>query len=155
MRGRCEVIVLQSDTMALDHQLAELLARAGAPIARRAWGAAKETGLRLPQLLVLMHLRDGGAMSVSAIGRLVLLSPSATSNLVEGLREGGFVSRKEGATDRRQRLIELTPHGVAALARFREAARGGLAEWADALEPGRQESLGDLAARALSLCERE
>lgn len=93
-------------------------------------------------------------MSVSEIGQLVDLSPSAGSHLVDRLFERGLVTRTEDAADRRQRRIAVTADGLAMLARFRDACRLGFAEWAETLDAGRREPVTELVERALALCAR-
>jgi len=59
-------------------------------------------------LEVLLHK---GAMAVNEIGPKVFLTPGSISVAVDRLYEKGLVSRVEGETDRRVRVVDLTTKG--------------------------------------------
>jgi MarR family 2-MHQ and catechol resistance regulon transcriptional repressor len=59
-------------------------------------------------LEVLLHK---GSMPVNAIGPKVFLTPGSISVAVDRLYEKGLVTRVDSATDRRVRVVGLTPEG--------------------------------------------
>jgi MarR family transcriptional regulator, organic hydroperoxide resistance regulator len=73
-----------------------------------------------PQLAVLEFVRT--PRTVSAIAQHVGLSKPATSQMVQKLVQQHLVQRSEGATDRRERAVELTSAGQVLLGTI-EAAR--------------------------------
>jgi DNA-binding MarR family transcriptional regulator len=70
-----------------------------------------ESGLTLPQIVVLHILRHHGSQSVGFLGGALRLSPSATSHLVDRLYEMKLVQRTEDPSDRRQKIVAITPKG--------------------------------------------
>jgi DNA-binding MarR family transcriptional regulator len=70
-----------------------------------------DVGMTLQQIAALHVLRYEGALSVTTLTERLGLSLSATSHLVQRLVEQGLVTRIEDASDRRQKVIELTPAG--------------------------------------------
>ena len=74
-----------------------------------------ESGLTLPQIIVLYVLVHEGAQTISRIAEITRLSAPATSQMIDRLVESGYVSREENAEDRRVRVIALKPKGKRAL----------------------------------------
>jgi DNA-binding MarR family transcriptional regulator len=70
-----------------------------------------DSGLTLPQIVVLHILRHEGSQSVGFLGTALRLSPSATSHLVDRLYEQKLVQRTEDPVDRRQKVVAITPKG--------------------------------------------
>lgn len=69
--------------------------------------------LTTPQLAVLELVRTGSI--VSGVAKHLGLSRPATSQMVQKLVERGLVLRAEGAEDRRERALVLSPQGQALL----------------------------------------
>lgn len=65
-------------------------------------------------LEVLLHK---GALPVNAIGRKVLLTSGSITTAVDRLAAQGLVERREHATDRRARIVHLTPSGKRLISR--------------------------------------
>ena len=72
---------------------------------------AREAGLSMPQLSLLMRLYDGGGCRVRDIGRGLAVSAAAASQMVDRLVQGGLVERGENPQDRRARHVALSPRG--------------------------------------------
>jgi len=68
-------------------------------------------GLCLSDFMVLEVLLHKGPMTISAIGDKVLLANASMTSAVDRLHARGFVVRKNHESDRRVRIIELTPEG--------------------------------------------
>jgi MarR family transcriptional regulator, 2-MHQ and catechol-resistance regulon repressor len=71
----------------------------------------RESGLGDSEFRVLEVLLHKGPLPVNVIGPKVYLTPGSISLAVDRLYAKGFVSRIESETDRRVRLIDLTPKG--------------------------------------------
>ena len=71
----------------------------------------EDTGLGESDFRVLEVLLHKGPLPVNTIGPIVGLTPGSISVAVERLVEKGFVSRVEGAEDRRVRIVKLTARG--------------------------------------------
>jgi MarR family transcriptional regulator, 2-MHQ and catechol-resistance regulon repressor len=71
----------------------------------------RASGLVDSDFRVLEALLHKGALPVNTIGAKVFLTPGSISVAVDRLHERGLVSRTESSTDRRVRVVELTPKG--------------------------------------------
>lgn len=72
-----------------------------------------ESSLTLPQMVALHTLRYAGPLSISGLCEALHLSTSATSHLVDRLVDGGYVTRVEDPSDRRQKRVTLAAEGLA------------------------------------------
>ncbi|MBV9733950.1 MAG: MarR family transcriptional regulator [Verrucomicrobia bacterium] len=68
-------------------------------------------GLGDSDLRVLEALLHKGPLPVNTIGPKVFLTPGSISIAVDRLYERGLVTRMESGTDRRLRVVDLTPEG--------------------------------------------
>ena len=68
----------------------------------------EELGLSIHERLVLVHLLNGGPMSMSAISRRMALSPGAITGLADRLERMGYVQRVSDPNDRRRNVLVLT-----------------------------------------------
>ena len=68
-------------------------------------------GLSAPQLFLLRGLDELGEIPVSRWAEEFGASPSATTALVDGLVEAGYIVRHDNELDRRQVLVTLTAKG--------------------------------------------
>jgi MarR family transcriptional regulator, 2-MHQ and catechol-resistance regulon repressor len=71
----------------------------------------QERGLGDSDFRVLEALLHKGPLPVNTIGPKVFLTPGSISIAVDRLHERGLVSRTESETDRRVRVVDLTPEG--------------------------------------------
>ena len=77
-----------------------------------------EANLSMPQMVTLHLLGKRGALTISALADSLRLSLAATSHLVDRMVQLGFVARTEDASDRRQKLVALTPTGEGLIERL-------------------------------------
>ena len=68
-------------------------------------------GLGDSDFRVLEALLHKGPLPVNTIGPKVFLTPGSISTAVDRLYEKGLVTRNESGTDRRVRVVDLTPKG--------------------------------------------
>ena len=110
------------------------LARRGHPDLRPAHGFA------------LQAIGHGGATATEA-GRRLGISKQAAGKTIERLEELGYVHRAGDETDRRRKLIRLTPRGMAALAMSALIFSDIRSRWESALGPDQLATLeADLRA---------
>ncbi|SNY89974.1 transcriptional regulator, TrmB [Cohaesibacter sp. ES.047] len=76
----------------------------------------KESGLTLPQLIVLRCVRDLGEPSGNAIARDVDLSPPTVLGILDKLSTKGLIERQRLQTNRRVVISRITEHGARVLA---------------------------------------
>ena len=96
----------------------------------RGWAHfAKNTGLSMPQMNILMQLHYRGTCGISDISDRFDFSPAAASQLVDKLVQAGYLERAEDPSDRRAKLLTLSAKG-------RELINHGIEEryrWTDDL----------------------
>lgn len=71
----------------------------------------QNSGLLESEFRILEALLHKGAMPVNTIGPRVFLTPGSISVAVDRLLKRGLVTRTGSATDRRVRMVDLTPSG--------------------------------------------
>ena len=81
---------------------------------------------------VLVAARDGPT-TATALAGLLGTSKQATSKLVDAMEAAGYVRRRPGAGDGRQRPVELTRRGLDLLAAVEEIYAQLEREWADVI----------------------
>jgi len=69
------------------------------------------SGISASQLSCLMALQNSGPVALSTLGRMVALSPSMITSIVDQLEKKEYVFRERSAPDRRIILINLTAKG--------------------------------------------
>lgn len=104
----------------------------------------KSTGLSMAQFGILMQLHYRQHCGISDIGNHMDITSAAASQLVDKLVQGELLERTEDPSDRRAKLLKLTPKGRALI-------EGGLAarhRWVDAfvehLQPAEFEKVNDV-----------
>jgi MarR family 2-MHQ and catechol resistance regulon transcriptional repressor len=88
-----------------------VLARAHGSIVAYIEGAIAAQGLGLSDFMVLEALLHKGPLTISAIGEKVLLASASMTSAIDRLEKRGLVLRKSCNSDRRIRLVDLTPVG--------------------------------------------
>ena len=79
----------------------------------RGWNQfAKSTGLSMPQFSILMQLHYKGTTGLSEISERFDISAAAASQLVDKLVQSGYLERAEDPSDRRAKLLKLSPSGA-------------------------------------------
>lgn len=136
----------QTDTRIVD-QLLTLLPRLG-----QVWsGAVRECGIgSLPGSKVLGLISRSGPTRPGELAAAFGSTPSAMSELIEGLVGAGLVRRDPDPTDRRAQLVALTPAGQAEVERVIRSATANLLGLVERLTPAERARLG----AALSDLER-
>jgi len=82
-------------------------------------GFAQQLGsldINFTQLAALYAVGGTHTLTIGDLAEQLGRSPSATSRLVSGLVEGGYLEREEEVADRRQHVLSLTSEGQALVA---------------------------------------
>ena len=111
---------MPNDILKTAGDLVNLLPRITRQIARTGEGDPASE-LPVAQLRVCAILRDG-ARHMTALAHELGITLSALTQLVDRLEHAGLVARTADETDRRVKVIQLTPHAVEIFA-HRKAAR--------------------------------
>jgi DNA-binding MarR family transcriptional regulator len=69
-------------------------------------------------VLIALYVKKGQDCLLGEIGELLMVSPANITGLVQGLVRKGLANRKEHPGDRRKRLVEITPQGIALMEDF-------------------------------------
>ena len=109
--------------------------------------ACEAADLSPPQFKALLSLTPGEAQSMSALSKFWRCDASWVTGIVDGLEERGYVKRQPHPTDRRVKVVALTPLGEKAKARAFERLYEPPA-WFGVLAPGGQAQLRDLLRKA-------
>jgi DNA-binding MarR family transcriptional regulator len=75
----------------------------------------ESTGISSSQLSCMLALENAGPISLSQLSKMVTLSPSMITSIVDQLEKKDFVKRIRSVKDRRIILIELTHNGKESL----------------------------------------
>ncbi len=110
---------------------------------------AKETGLTIPQLVVLQAIAELGEVTASRLSTRVSVSPATLLTILDKLEGRGLIRRYRSAVDRRIVHTLLTAEGEARLANAPPLLDATFVAAFRALPADRQstilEALGDLA----------
>lgn len=113
--------MIDDDTLALGQALERLHGPVAAEVFRRT--AATPDGIySLSRMLALLHLSARGPQTISQLAWAIPLSHAATSRMVDGLLQLDLVDRREDMTDRRHKVVRITPEGEKQVVRFRGLA---------------------------------
>lgn len=96
----------------------------------------RQSGLTVPQLLVMQAIEKEGSPSTSALARHIVVSQATVTRIIDRLERAGLVRREKSSTDRRVVNVRLTGEGLAKLEAAPEPLQAGflreyrkLADW--------------------------
>ncbi|MBX6754986.1 MAG: winged helix-turn-helix transcriptional regulator [Thermorudis peleae] len=97
----------------LPERIAHGLARISIALRHRAWQEGNQQGLTPTQgqVLAFLRFRPGNMASVAAIADALAVTLPTASDAVSALEAKGLITRRRSTTDRRQRIVALTPAG--------------------------------------------
>lgn len=107
--------------------------------------AAEFPDLRLAHLTVFQHLdHPPGGNRLTVLAERCNLSKQALIELIDPLERAGYVERAPDPTDRRAKIIRMTPTGWAVHARAFEVVGALQSEWERLLGPAKFRQLFEL-----------
>jgi len=113
-------------------------------------GAWMDLDVTMPQMKVLMLLRENGALRVGVLARHLNVSTPTITGIVDRLVRQDLVKREGDPSDRRVVLNVLTPKGEQLMERLRHRSDEELMRVIGSLSPGEADSL----AQSLQLLTR-
>ena len=125
-----------------DRLLESLRGLLGAAASRRGRDTRRSGELSFAQIRLAARLHEHGKMTGTRLAEAAHLSPSAASEMLDGLERAGVVCRATAESDRRARVFSLSPEGSRVV---EETLRAFRAEVGEALEGCTD---GELAAAA-------
>jgi DNA-binding MarR family transcriptional regulator len=99
-------------TKELQNQLSLTLMRASLKGKYGMVEVAEAHDITLQQAITVCLLEPDQAVRMSTVANYLTCDPSTITGVVDRLFTLGFIDRKEGSTDRRQKLISLTASGL-------------------------------------------
>ena len=109
-------------------------------------GLAKEN-LSPARFQVMQALSGGNEVSMVRLAEMLSVTKRNITTLVDGLEKDALVVRHEHPTDRRSKLVSLTPSGEETFSQVAKVQQAHLEKLTAHLEPAQQQSL----AASLSL----
>ncbi|MEG9437021.1 MarR family transcriptional regulator [Edaphobacter sp. HDX4] len=110
-----------------------LLWKASRAVEAHSTRSVAQFGMGTSDFGVLEALLHKGQLTVKQLGEKVLLTSGSMTTAVDRLEARGLVTRHDDATDRRARIIQLTPDGrkliECAFTRHREQMEAALADF--------------------------
>jgi MarR family transcriptional regulator, 2-MHQ and catechol-resistance regulon repressor len=103
--------------------------------------AVEELGISLSQLKALGVLEPEQTLSLGGLADQLQLSHPAVSRLVDSLVKRGWVTREEAPEDRRCKLIQITPEGLATYRELAALRISGLRAFVETLTPTELDAL--------------
>jgi DNA-binding MarR family transcriptional regulator len=100
-----------------------LLALLGQDAMRRLRAVHTAVGLAPRQFQLLGLLQDNGPLGQRELGETMRIDPSILVTMLNPLEEGGFVTRRRDAADRRRHIVVLTAAGAKQLTKAARAQR--------------------------------
>jgi DNA-binding MarR family transcriptional regulator len=95
----------------VDDYLLYLLARASSEVSAQFHTRLKQHGLQVPEWRVLASLSDGDGMTVGELAARALQRQPTMTKIINRMEISGLIERRQGAPDRRQVRIHITPEG--------------------------------------------
>ena len=95
----------------VDEYLLYLLARASSEVSAQYHARLKQHGLQVPEWRVLASLSDGDGMTVGELAARALQRQPTMTKIINRMEISGLIERRQGASDRRQVRIHITPEG--------------------------------------------
>ena len=71
----------------------------------------RNSGLSVPQILVMRAVQRKGAVPIQSIAKFIWLSPATVSTIIDRLEQQGYLQRERSTADRRVVHVVLTPVG--------------------------------------------
>lgn len=115
-------------TFGIDEKILITVVRAAELFKRRSSALFAAHGLSFSQYnaLRVLEIAPEGRQSISGLSRQMLVSSPNLSGIAKRLEKAGFVQRLRDAGDERRTLLEITPQGLAVLARIEAAQRDNI-----------------------------
>lgn len=118
-------------------------------------GPIKDLGLSLPQLAVLLCLRNAPGLRINELAQQMGVSTPTISVSLRKLEQDGWVRREADPADRRSSHLYLTLKANAFAKRAESFQRKQTASFLNGLEPEEQDQLVRLLDKAISRLEEK
>jgi DNA-binding MarR family transcriptional regulator len=136
---------------ALPHLPLFSLARLGQVARAGLKSAFEQQGLSWRAHVVLLHLDEHAELSQRELAELTTIDASDLVKLLDQMQREGHVQRRTDPGDRRRHVLSITPDGTKTLHKGQRIAEHATADVLALLDGEEQETLLELALRALGV----
>ncbi len=102
------------------------------------------------QFAILNALRDTPDIDQITLAKRVAFDPATSGSVIGRLEAKGWVARQPHATDRRRKLLVVTPQGLQALASMQSAVAAVQSRILSPLNPAEQRQFVDLLTKLVA-----
>jgi DNA-binding MarR family transcriptional regulator len=102
------------------------------------------------QFAILNALRDTPDIDQVTLAKRVAFDPATSGSVIGRLEAKGWVARQPHATDRRRKLLVVTPEGLQALASMQSAVAAVQSRILSPLSPAEQRQFVDLLTKLVA-----
>lgn len=106
-----------------------------------------EQGASLARTKLLLCLEKRGPMRGTDIAEFFSQSPRTVTEAIDGLEKSGLVQRTQDPTDRRAKLVQVTPKGVEAAAKTEPVRRQLIEQTFGVLDRDERAKLAEMLAK--------
>jgi MarR family 2-MHQ and catechol resistance regulon transcriptional repressor len=132
-----------------------VLMKAHRSMGRHATRSIVSLEMCISDFAVLEVLLHKGPQSVGEIGRRVELTSGSITTAIDRLEQRGLVARAAHASDRRARVVHLTPDGKARITRVFATHKDAMDRAADGLSKAERSTLIELLKRLGTTAEHQ
>ena len=162
-RGRGNRVVRRTAGTAVDERIGDqsgghvwlVLMKAHRSLVRHAERSIVALDMCISDFGVLEVLLHKGSQSVSEIGRRVELTSGSITTAIDRLEQRGLVARAAHASDRRARVVDLTPEGRALITQVFATHKQAMDRAAHGLSKAERGTLIALLKRLGTTAERQ
>ncbi|RZV31903.1 MAG: MarR family transcriptional regulator [Chromatiales bacterium] len=116
---------------------------------------SRQSGLTVPQLLVMQAIAKEGSPSTSALARHIVVSQATVTRIIDRLERDGLVKREKSSKDKRVVNVRLTDAGNAKLEVAPEPLQAEFLRRYRELESWEQQMLKSSLLRVASMMDAE
>jgi len=109
-----------------------------------------EQGASLARTKMLLVVQKRGPLRAKDIAEYFEQSPRTVTESIDGLERDGLVQREPDPSDRRAKLVRITPKGVEAAAKTEPLRRQMIEQAFGILDPAEREALREILAKISS-----
>jgi DNA-binding MarR family transcriptional regulator len=144
---------MQEDVLNDCRALFELMRRFWSSFGHQMNIVLQRGGINVPQYMAMVSLADMGEATMSDLSRKLHVTMGASTNIVDKLIRGGYVTRARGTDDRRIVRVKLLPKGQQALQDVEEKATHFMLSVLSEVEPERRKQFIESYGKMVKVAE--
>lgn len=144
---------MQEETLKDSQVLFDLMRRFWSNFGRHMNNVLEDEGINVPQYMAMISLSGLGETTMSDLSRSLHVTMGASTNIVDKLVRGGYVSRVRDTEDRRVVRVKLEPKGVDAMGIVERRAVTLMSGMLKDVEPERRQQFIESYGRMVTIVE--